>query len=340
MGSLSLATTTTSTSRADEPEGEVEDIDPWGAEDDLDDDEVREHSFSTQSSSDLHREWEARRLQFHNLGYRDGITAGNNSSVQEGFDSGFKEAVGPGFGWGVARGAASAYTSLPTAMKELLLKDQVAGKRLEALHSTLSSISSADAMGIYYKDTILQKGANAEDSVQGHSSESSRNVSSVQTPIEEETKAKQIEKEDTATACCGRGSCGDSKACSSDSIDGVSTTARHSILDGSSPQSAATSVALDERSGNEPVSEEAREFISRVGTSSGDAKQLEDSTTGHLVSMALGQSSLGASSSRASECSSRLEEYQRNVAAELEHSNVKLSSFPPSSQTSGGTTVI
>ncbi|CAM6129669.1 unnamed protein product [Calypogeia fissa] len=337
MESLSLAATTTSTTRADEPKGEVEDIDPWGAEDD---DEVEEHSSSTQLFADLHREWEARRLQFHNLGYRDGITAGNNSSVQEGFNLGFGEAVGPGFGWGVARGAASAYASLRPAIKELLLKDQEAGTRLEALDSTLSSISSADAMGMYYKDTVLQTGANAEDSVQGHSSGSSRHVSSVQTPIEEEANAKQREKEDTATAFCGRGSCGDSKACSPHSTDGVSTTARHSILDGSSPQSASTSAAPDESSGKEPVSEEAREFISRVGTSSGDAKQLEDSTTGHLVSMALGQSSLGASASRPSECSSRLEEYQKNVAAELEHLNVKLSSFPPSSQTSGGTTVI
>lgn len=38
------------------------------------------------------------------LGYRDGVEAGKNLSVQEGFDVGYAEATIAGFNWGVARG--------------------------------------------------------------------------------------------------------------------------------------------------------------------------------------------------------------------------------------------
>lgn len=38
------------------------------------------------------------------LGYRDGVEEGKNSSVQEGFDEGYREAAIAGFNWGVARG--------------------------------------------------------------------------------------------------------------------------------------------------------------------------------------------------------------------------------------------
>lgn len=203
-------------------------------------------------------------------------------------------------------------------MKELLLKSKEAGKRLESLDATLSDISSADAMGMYYKDTILaRKDVTAEeDSLQAHAPELSQSSASAETRIEDD--AAPNEREDSANACCGGGgSCGDSgRACKSQGVDddGVSATGS--------------------RQSTKPVSEEAYNLILRVGTSSSDAKQLEVSTTSHLGSMALGHPTPTASStSRASESCSRLELYQRNVRAELDSSSaVKLSCFPQHSQ--------
>lgn len=40
----------------------------------------------------------------HQMGYRDGLLAGKDASVQEGFNVGFKESVFIGHRWGVVRG--------------------------------------------------------------------------------------------------------------------------------------------------------------------------------------------------------------------------------------------
>lgn len=44
-------------------------------------------------------------LDREKLGYRNGVEAGKNSSVQEGFNVGYAEAAVAGFNWGVVRGA-------------------------------------------------------------------------------------------------------------------------------------------------------------------------------------------------------------------------------------------
>lgn len=57
-----------------------------------------------EKSSDLNRAWQRRREQFHTIGYRDGIIAGKEATVQEGFNIGFRESVSVGCKWGMVRG--------------------------------------------------------------------------------------------------------------------------------------------------------------------------------------------------------------------------------------------
>jgi len=53
-----------------------------------------EHGASSNPhSAELEREWQARREEFWNSGYREGLEAGKHETVQEGFDSG--EAIPP-----------------------------------------------------------------------------------------------------------------------------------------------------------------------------------------------------------------------------------------------------
>jgi len=43
-------------------------------------------------------------LEYFQIGYRDGLTAGKEASAQEGFNIGFKESVVAGCNWGLVRG--------------------------------------------------------------------------------------------------------------------------------------------------------------------------------------------------------------------------------------------
>lgn len=110
------------------------------ADDLWDDDETLWDNSSEEvnKASDLDREWQRRRNQFHTvilqihcfitfqnflcalyvvlkprqfllliyiqIGYRDGIIAGKEASAQEGFNIGFKESVLGGYKWGLVRG--------------------------------------------------------------------------------------------------------------------------------------------------------------------------------------------------------------------------------------------
>lgn len=40
------------------------------------------------ATEELNREWRARREEFYNSGYREGLEAGKHETVQEGFDEG------------------------------------------------------------------------------------------------------------------------------------------------------------------------------------------------------------------------------------------------------------
>ncbi|KAG6547310.1 hypothetical protein Mapa_011247 [Marchantia paleacea] len=163
--------------------------DLWGT----DDDDAGAVGRSSQTDADLEREWEARRNQFHTLGYRDGISAGKESKVQEGFNVGFKEAVVAGYNWGLARGATSAFAALSPALKESLLIDKDATKRLESLNTFISSISSTDAMRIFYEEYILKKGTTGtQEGVQIVTAENTNIVLATH------------QTENTSSGCCGR----------------------------------------------------------------------------------------------------------------------------------------
>ncbi len=56
--------------------------DIWG------DDDVEDHEIPHSNAEELDREWRARREEFWNSGYREGLEAGKHDNVQEGFDEG------------------------------------------------------------------------------------------------------------------------------------------------------------------------------------------------------------------------------------------------------------
>ncbi|KAG0623176.1 hypothetical protein M758_3G153800 [Ceratodon purpureus] len=124
------------------------------------------------ASSELDHEWQARQNQFHTLGYRDGVEAGKNSSVQEGFNVGYAEATVAGFNWGVARGLTSAFAALPAAVKEKLVGAGEARGRLEALEASIRSYSSTDSLRSFYRDLgqTPEVGRSVSDAAQGSQS--------------------------------------------------------------------------------------------------------------------------------------------------------------------------
>ncbi|KAL2643800.1 hypothetical protein R1flu_011387 [Riccia fluitans] len=128
------------------------------AEEDLWEGDDEDLGHYSQTDADLQREWEARRHHFHTLGYRDGISAGKESEAQAGFNVGFKEAVVAGYSWGVARGAASAFSALASSLKGRLVTDHEAMKRIQSLNLSAASISSDEALRLYYEESILRKG--------------------------------------------------------------------------------------------------------------------------------------------------------------------------------------
>jgi hypothetical protein len=193
----------------------------------------------------------------------------------------------------------------------MLLKDREAGKRLEALHSTLSTISSADAMGMYYKETRTDHSSHL-----GQASEASQNVLASRHQDNAEIVANSSESAETSKACCAGGSCGDSRACSTQEVDGHLITAGHT--DERSPSS---------RTSNFTGSD------GQVGPSAEDLKKLEDSTTSQLLSMALGLRGPSTLIVASSVLSVGLDHYQRDVSAQFENSSIKLSCFPQSRTT-------
>ncbi|KAA8537302.1 hypothetical protein F0562_027011 [Nyssa sinensis] len=108
-------------------------------------------------ASDLDREWQKRRNQFHTIGYRDGLTAGKEASAQEGFIIGFKESVHVGYNWGLVRGVTSALSCLPDELKEMLLETQEKRNKLRGLYESVHSLSTADALKLFHDDILMNK---------------------------------------------------------------------------------------------------------------------------------------------------------------------------------------
>lgn len=125
------------------------------------DDEVNE-------ASDMDKEWQRRRDQFHTMGYRDGVIAGKEASSQEGFNIGFKKSVLVGYNWGLVRGVTSTLASLPDGLREKLIETEEQRTGFQGLYESVHSLSTTDALRLF-NDEITSK----KDGEQSERSETS-----------------------------------------------------------------------------------------------------------------------------------------------------------------------
>ncbi|CAI8583703.1 unnamed protein product [Vicia faba] len=131
--------------------------------DDSDDDNVNK-------SSDLDREWQRRRDQFHTIGYREGLIAAKEASAQEGFNIGFKQSAHAGYSWGVVRGVVSAFAHLPNELKEKLVESLEKRNEFQELYESVQSLSTTDALRLFHEDFKAQEASeqNEHAGVSGH----------------------------------------------------------------------------------------------------------------------------------------------------------------------------
>ncbi|KAL8149941.1 hypothetical protein AgCh_006810 [Apium graveolens] len=106
----------------------------------------------SEKESDLDREWQRRRDQFHTIGYRDGLMAGKEASAQEGFNTGFSESVFVGYKWGLVRGVSSALACLPDEVKKRLVESEEQRNKFIHLHDSVNGLSTSDALKLFHDD--------------------------------------------------------------------------------------------------------------------------------------------------------------------------------------------
>ncbi|XP_057767043.1 uncharacterized protein LOC130987522 [Salvia miltiorrhiza] len=117
-----------------------------------DDDSCEDYVEKSSKAPDMDREWRRRRVQFHTLGYRDGVIAGKEAALQEGFNIGFKDSVLTGYNWGLVRGISSAMASLPGTLKEKLVETEETLNKFQQLHESVQCISSTESLKLFYED--------------------------------------------------------------------------------------------------------------------------------------------------------------------------------------------
>jgi len=108
---------------------------------DLDDSPWDDNAKSLQDS-----EWSKLSSDFVNAGYREGITAGKEGALQEGFDEGFAQTGAPlGRNLGMLRGFSSAIVSLlsSSSTQELPERDQLLSE-VRAIALALSNVRFSD----------------------------------------------------------------------------------------------------------------------------------------------------------------------------------------------------
>ncbi|XP_042006996.1 uncharacterized protein LOC121755701 isoform X2 [Salvia splendens] len=110
-----------------------------------DDDSCEDSVEKSSKALDMDREWNRRHDQFHTLGYRDGLIAGKETALQEGFNIGFKDSVLTGYNWGRVRGISS-------ALKEKLVESEETRKRIQQLHESVQCISSTESLKLFYEE--------------------------------------------------------------------------------------------------------------------------------------------------------------------------------------------
>ncbi|KAH8550593.1 hypothetical protein BGW37DRAFT_497558 [Umbelopsis sp. PMI_123] len=94
------------------------------------------------------REWEKMNEVHGNEGYKDGIVAGKDITIQEGFNKGYKEGVALGRQFGKLRGIASTLLVYYTQVQKDVL-DSALIEKLIQLHNELSTLGVED---LYTKD--------------------------------------------------------------------------------------------------------------------------------------------------------------------------------------------
>ncbi|KAL9417912.1 hypothetical protein AB3S75_040831 [Citrus x aurantiifolia] len=99
--------------------------------------------------TDLDREWQRRRDQFH--------TIWKEASAQEGFNIGFKESFHSGCNWGLVRGVTSALVCLLKELKEMLIETQEKLNKFQNLYESMHSLSTTDALKLFYDDILTKK---------------------------------------------------------------------------------------------------------------------------------------------------------------------------------------
>ncbi|KAK3018115.1 hypothetical protein RJ639_003486, partial [Escallonia herrerae] len=136
------------------------------------------------NTSELDREWQRRRNQFHTIGYRDGLMAGKEASAQEGFNIGFKESVFAGFNWGLVRGVTSALACLPDGLRERLVETQESRNSYSQLYENVHSLSTTDALKLFHDD-LTNKLINTNDNAEV--------ISSIADPHDESSDGGSLE---------------------------------------------------------------------------------------------------------------------------------------------------
>ncbi|XP_057977241.1 uncharacterized protein LOC131164228 [Malania oleifera] len=120
-------------------------------------------------ASDLDREWQRRRNQFHTIGYRDGVIAGKEASAQEGFNVGFKQSMLVGYDWGLVRGVSSALACLPDELKDKLVETHGKREKFNRLYESVHALSTTDALKLFHDDIVLKKLVEKRESSEGDS---------------------------------------------------------------------------------------------------------------------------------------------------------------------------
>ncbi|CAH9092876.1 unnamed protein product [Cuscuta europaea] len=111
------------------------------------------------NASDLEREWKRRHDQFHNMGYRDGLIAGKESSAQKGFNAGFIESVYIGYKWGVLRGVIGTLACLPPELQERLITEEIRMK-FHKFQESLQPVSAVeDALKMFSESHLSKRSA-------------------------------------------------------------------------------------------------------------------------------------------------------------------------------------
>ncbi|PKA52259.1 hypothetical protein AXF42_Ash010155 [Apostasia shenzhenica] len=100
------------------------------------------------------------------MGYRDGISAGKEASVQEGFNEGFGQSVDSGYSWGLVRGVSSVLAALPDQLTEKLVCDPERKERFGKLYESTRSISANDALHSFLNDLLKHETKNTGELAQ------------------------------------------------------------------------------------------------------------------------------------------------------------------------------